>query len=310
MPSVFSGALVFGLVSVPITVVGATEEHSVRFRRIHTVDGGLVRNRYWCEVEDREVSYGEIGKGYELPGGRVIPVTDEELRALPLPTARAIELIAFIPAPAVDPLRIGTGYYLQPQGAIALKPYVLLRMALERASRVAVVRFAWHGRERVGLLRVRGGVIALHGLLWPDEVRDPAAVVPPPVQLEDEEIDEALALVEAMTRDSLEGPQFADHYTDALHEVIEAKRDARQLPEVAEPAARPGQLVDLMAALQQSVDEARAARGETGDAEAHQAPTAPAKKATAGESARKAPAQTASSRNAGRNGGRRGAPAR
>ncbi|MGX5185992.1 Ku protein [Streptomyces avermitilis] len=84
-----------------------TEDHSVRFRRIHTADRGLVRNRYWCEEEDREVTFGETGLGYELPDGRVIPVTDEELRALPLPTARAIELIAFIPAAAVDPLRIG-----------------------------------------------------------------------------------------------------------------------------------------------------------------------------------------------------------
>jgi DNA end-binding protein Ku len=134
MPSVMSGALVFGLVSVPISVVGATEDHSVRFRRIHTVDNGLVRNKFWCEVEDREVSFGEMGNGYELPGGRVIPISDEELRALPLPTARAIELVAFIPAAVVDPLRIGPGYYLQPQGAIAVKPYVLLRMALERSS--------------------------------------------------------------------------------------------------------------------------------------------------------------------------------
>ncbi|MFB7110946.1 Ku protein [Streptomyces sp. NPDC056190] len=123
-----------------------------------TADNGLVRNRYWCEVEDREVTFGEIGRGYELPDGRGIPVPDEELRALPLPTARAIELIAFIPASAVAPLRIGPGYYLQPQGAITAEPYLVLRHALERASRVAVARYAWHGRERLGVLRVRGDV--------------------------------------------------------------------------------------------------------------------------------------------------------
>ncbi|MFI1735275.1 hypothetical protein ACH40E_39860 [Streptomyces acidicola] len=82
--SIFNGAISFGLVSVPITVLSATEEHSVRFRRIHTADNSLVRNRYWCEIEDRE-----------------------ELRALPLTTARTIERVAFIPASAVDPLRIG-----------------------------------------------------------------------------------------------------------------------------------------------------------------------------------------------------------
>ncbi|GAA2565313.1 MULTISPECIES: Ku protein [Streptomyces] len=255
-------------------------------------------------MEDREVTFGEIGRGYELPDGRVIPITDEELRALPLPTARAIELIAFVPAAAVDPLRMGPDYYLQPQGAVAAKPYLVLRHALERASRVAVARFAWQGRERLGLLRARGDVIALHGLLWLDEIRDPAAVVPPPVHLDEGEIGEAVALIEAMTRDDLTGPEFTDHCSEALHEVIEAKRDDRQLPQPPEP--RPGQLVDLMAALQESVSKARAARGERSDTDPQEAPATPAKKAAV----REATARAASSRNAGRSGGRRGTPAR
>ncbi|GCB47485.1 ku domain protein [Streptomyces sp. NL15-2K] len=149
-------------------------------------------------------------------------------------------------------------------------------------------------------------MIALHGLLWPDEIRDPSAVAPAAAQLEEDEIDEALVLIEAMTLDSLEGPAFDDHYTDALHAVIEAKQEDRQLP----PVAGPGRLVDLMAMLQQSVDKARTARGETGDADLHEAPATPAKKATAPKTARKAPAQTASSRNTGRTNGRRDTPAR
>ncbi len=229
--SIFNGAISFGLVSVPITVLSATEDHSVHFRRIHTADGALVRNRYWCEAGDHEVTYGQIGRGYELPDGRVIPVTDDELQALPLPTARAIELLGFIPAAAVDPLRIGVGYYLRPQGPVAAKPYVLLCQALERSSKVAVARYAWHGRERAGLLRVRGNVVALHGLLWPDEVRDPAAAAPAPVQLDDADIDQAVTLIEAMTRDDLSGPEFTDRYTTALHKVIEAKQEGHRLPD-------------------------------------------------------------------------------
>ncbi|MFE4413614.1 Ku protein [Streptomyces sp. NPDC056821] len=81
----------------------------VRFHLIHTIDNGLVRNRYWCEIEDREVSYGEIGQGYETAGGRIIPLTDEELRQLPLPTARAIELINFLQDADIGPVRIGPG---------------------------------------------------------------------------------------------------------------------------------------------------------------------------------------------------------
>ncbi|MFJ5157498.1 Ku protein [Streptomyces sp. NPDC088353] len=176
----------------------------------------------------------------------------------------------------------------------------VLRQALQHTSKVAVARYAWHGRERLGLLRVRGDVITLHALLWPDEIRDPAAIVAPPVQLDEDEVNEAVALIEAMTRDDLTGPEFADRYTEALHAVIEAKQEDRQLPQVPEPTARPGQLVDLMAALQQSVDKAQAARGETGDTVPQEAPAAQARKAAARKTARKAPARAASSRNGSR----------
>ncbi|MFD4977398.1 Ku protein [Streptomyces sp. NPDC058424] len=294
-PKVWTGAISFGLVSVPIAVLGATEDHSVRFRRIHTVDNGLVRNRYWCEIEDREISYGEIGQGYEMAGGRIIPLTDEELRQLPLPTARAIELVGFLPAADVDPLRIGPGYYLQPQGSVAAKPYVLLRQALQRASKVAVARYAWHGRERLGLLRVRGDVIALHTLLWPDEIRDPARAAPGPVVLEPGEIDEAMTLVEIMSRDNVDGPEFTDHYTQALRQVVEAKQEHRRLPQAPHPAARPGQLVDLMATLQQSVDKARAARGEDA-ADVPDLPSTAQTKTATRKTAKKSPAQKASPR--------------
>ncbi|MFJ9871390.1 Ku protein [Streptomyces sp. NPDC101165] len=142
MPSVWVGAISFGLVTVPIAMVTATEERSVRFRRIHLADNGLVRNRYVCQEEDREVSYAEIGRGYEMADGRVIPVTDADLRGLPLPTARAIEIHGFVPMASVDPLRIGPGYYLRPEGDVAIRAYVLLQRALARSSRVAVAKLA------------------------------------------------------------------------------------------------------------------------------------------------------------------------
>jgi DNA end-binding protein Ku len=221
-----------------------------------------------------------------MADGRVIPITDEELRRLPLPTARAIELVGFLPAAAIDSLRIGPGYYLQPQAAAGAKPYVLLRQALQRASKVAVARYAWHGRERLGLLRVRGEVIALHGLLWPDEVRDPAQVAPAPVRLEQGELDEAVALIEIMSRDSVEGPEFSDRYTQALRAVVEAKHDDRWLPQAPRPDVQAGQPVDLMVALQESVRKARAARGEPGVPEL---PGAYAKKTPARKAAKNAP---------------------
>ncbi|MGA5441529.1 Ku protein [Streptomyces griseoincarnatus] len=276
MPAIRSLAISFGLVTVPVVVVTATENHNVNFRRIHLPDNGRVRNRYICEAENREVTYQEIGHGYEMPDGRIIPITDEELENLPLPTAKAIELVAFMPTASIDPIRIGRGYYLQPQGEVAARPYVLLRKALERRSKVGVARFALSGRERLGLLRVRGDAIVLHSMHWPDEIRDPSVVVPPPAKVTDEEIDGAMALVDTMAIDSLEVAEFRDTYTDALNEFIAAKREHRELPEVPQPT-EPGQLVDLMATLRESVAKVQVARGEAAEARAKKQPAKKAK---------------------------------
>ncbi|WP_432101296.1 Ku protein [Streptomyces sp. WAC 04229] len=288
--TIWSGAISFGLVTVPIHVVGATEDHSIYFHRVHLEDMARVRTRKVCELEDREVSSEEIGKGYQLTKDLVVPVSDKELRDLPLPTAKAIEVVAFMPWESIDPLRIADGYYLAPDGQVAGKPYKLLRQALERSSRVAVVRYA----ERLGLLRVRGEAIVLHAMRWPDEIRDPSELLPPPVDLSDEEIDGALALMDTMTRDDLDAPEFRDTYTEAVAKVIEAKREHRELPAAPEPAEGAGELVDLMAALQESVSKAKASRGEVGrHADVHEVPKKSAQrktranKATAKKTARK-----------------------
>ncbi|MBZ6290450.1 non-homologous end joining protein Ku [Streptomyces olivaceus] len=293
--TIWSGAISFGLVTVPIHVVSATEDHSIHFHRVHLEDMARVRTRKVCELEDREVDTSEIGKGYEISRDVVVPITDEELRDLPLPTAKAIEITAFMPWESIDPIRIGDGYYLAPDGQVAAKPYKLLRQALERSSRVAVARYAWSGRERLGLLRVRGEAIVLHAMRWPDEIRDPSSLLPPPVELSEEEIEGALALMDTMARDDLDSPEFRDTYTEAVAELIEAKREHRELAVSPEPAAESGQLVDLMAALQQSVSKAKESRGEdTGEhADVHKLPKKraakkqPAKKTAAKKTARK-----------------------
>jgi DNA end-binding protein Ku len=289
--TVWSGAISFGLVTVPVHVQSAVEDHSVRFHQYHLVDMGRVRVRKFCELEEREVSNSEIGKGYEYARDQVVAVTDEELRNLPLPTAKAIEIAGFVPLESVDPIRIGDGYYLAPDGAVAGKPYKLLAQALGRSSKVAVARYAWSGRERLGLVRVRDDVLVLHAMRWPDEVRDPSVVDPPAEAIDDGEIEGALALMETMAVDSLEGDLFRDTYTDALAKVIEAKRERQPLPDVPEPEP-PGTVLDLLAALQESVSQAKASRGE--DADVHEMPKQkkaakkqPTKRAVAKKSARK-----------------------
>jgi DNA end-binding protein Ku len=276
-------------VTVPIHVVSATEDHSIHFHQYHLEDMGRVRVRKICEIEDREVTQDEIGKGYELSKDTLIAVSDEELREMPLPTAKAIEIAAFVPAASIDPLQVGDGYYLQADGQVAAKPYKLLRMALERSAKVAIAKYAWSGRERLGLLRVRDNAIVLHAMRWPDEIRSPKELTPDAVEVTDDEIEGAQALIDHMTRDSLEGSEFVDHYTDALAEVIKAKREGHAPPEAPEAAAPAGQVVDLMSALEASVQKARASRGEDGNADVHERPAK--KKTTAKKTAKKTTAK-------------------
>ncbi|MEU9473593.1 Ku protein [Streptomyces avermitilis] len=294
--TIWSGAISFGLVTVPIHVVSATEDHSLRFHQYHLEDMGRVRVRKYCELEDREVTQDEIGKGYELSKDTVIPVLDEELRELPLPTAKAIEIEGFVPLASIDPMGIGEGYYLQPDGQVAAKPYKLLRQALERSSKVAVAKYAWSGRERLGMLRVREEVIVLHAMRWPDEIRDPSELAPRGIELSEDEITEAEQLIDRLTRDDLEGEEFQDHYTEALHEVIEAKQEGHTPPaagEAGEAEEEPGKVLDLMAALQQSVAKAKASRGEGDEADVHELPR---KKTAARKTAKKQPAKKTSAK--------------
>ncbi|MFE1455720.1 Ku protein [Streptomyces sp. NPDC058735] len=283
--SIWNGAISFGLVSIPIKLVNATESHSISFRQIHTEDGGRIRYRKFCELEDREVTQGEIGKGYEDADGTIIPITEDDLSSLPIPTAKTIEIVAFVPADRIDPLQMDAAYYLQASGAPAAKPYTLLREALKRSNKVAIAKFALRGRERLGMLRVVGDAIAMHGLLWPDEVRAPEGLAPDAnVTVRDKELDLADALMDTLGEVDLE--DLHDEYREAVEEVIAAKAAGESLPQAPEPAAG-GKVLDLMAALENSVRAARESRGE--EAEDHAEVTSlPQRKTTS----RAAPKQT------------------
>lgn len=130
-------AISFGLVTIPVKVVSATEDHDVHFHRVHLADMGRVRTLKVFELDDQVVSQDEIGKGYEIAKDQTVPVTDEELEQMPLPTAKAIEIAAFTDADSIDPVRISDSYYLAADGQVAAKPY-----ALRRRDRRALLRHA------------------------------------------------------------------------------------------------------------------------------------------------------------------------
>ncbi|GGP53788.1 non-homologous end joining protein Ku [Streptomyces melanogenes] len=261
MRSIWNGAISFGLVSIPIKLFNATESHSISFRQIHTEDGGRVRYRKVCELDGEELDASEIGKAYEDADGSLVPITDDDLAALPLPTARTIEIVAFVPADSIDPLQIDTAYYLSASGVPAAKPYTLLREALKRSRKVAVAKFALRGRERLGMLRVVDDVIAMHGLLWPDEIRAPEGVAPDSaVKIRDAELDLADALMD--TLGEVDVDSLHDDYREAVESLIASKAGGALPPAEAPESKGGGKVIDLMAALEKSVRAAKEARGE------------------------------------------------
>lgn len=268
MRSIWNGAISFGLVSIPIKLVNATENHSIHFRQIHLADGGRIRYRKVCELDEEEVSGGEIGKAYEDADGTMIPITDEDLAQLPLPTAKTIEIVAFVPADEIDPLQMDAAYYLSANGVPAAKPYTLLREALKRSNKVAVAKYALRGRERLGMLRVVDDVIAMHGLLWPDEIRAPEGVAPDSdVTVRDAELDLADALMDTLGEVDMDS--LHDDYREAVEELIAAKASGEAVQPSESEDSGGGKVIDLIAALESSVRAAKKSRGEgEGEAEA------------------------------------------
>ncbi|NEC24306.1 Ku protein [Streptomyces parvus] len=263
MRSIWNGAISFGLVSIPIKLVNATENHSIHFRQIHLADGGRIRYRKVCELDEEEVQGGEIGKAYEDADGTMIPITDEDLAQLPLPTAKTIEIVAFVPADQIDPLQMDAAYYLSANGVPAAKPYTLLREALKRSNKVAVAKYALRGRERLGMLRVVDDVIAMHGLLWPDEIRAPEGVAPEgDVTVRDAELDLADALMDTLGEVDMDS--LHDDYREAVEELIAAKASGETVRPAESGDAGGGKVIDLIAALENSVQAAKKSRGEEG----------------------------------------------
>ncbi|GAC1328037.1 MAG: Ku protein [Mycobacteriales bacterium] len=259
MRSIWKGAISFGLVTIPVKLYSATEERDVSFHQVHRTDAGRIRYKRVCSVDGEEIAYGDIAKGYELPTGETVVLTDEDFADLPLTTSRAIDVLQFVPLEQVDPIYFAKSYYLEPDKT-GTKPYVLLREALEQSGKVALVKVALRQRESLATLRVRDGVFVLETMIWPDEVREPDfGFLDDDIEVRPQELQMAGSLIETLSGD-FEPTQYTDGYREALEALIEAKVEGRELVAPAEASAGAGTVVDLMAALRASVEAAKQGR--------------------------------------------------
>ena len=284
MHSMWRGAISFGLVMIPVRLYAATEQKDITFRQVHRTDGGRIRFRRVCSVDGAEVAYEDVAKGYELPGGEMVILTDEDMAGLPLPTTRSIEVLNFTPAEQLDPILYSRSYYVEPEAAGA-RAYVLLRDALERSGKVAIAQVALRQRESLATLRSRGGVLVLETLLWPDEVR--AAAFPfldDAIEVRSQELKMASSLIDSMTED-FDPSEYRDGYREALQELVAAKTEGREVVQPGGPqdaGTEPASLADALRASLKVARPAKASPAKAGPA-ASPAKAIPAKAESAGQ---------------------------
>jgi DNA end-binding protein Ku len=314
MRAIWKGAVSFGLVSIGVKLYSATEEKDIRFHQVHRSDGGRIKYKRTCSVCGEEVSYDEIAKGYDVGGGEMVILTDEDFADLPLSSSRAIDVMQFVPVEQVDPILYNKAYYLEPEG-VSTKPYLLLRDALTDSERVAIVKVALRQREQLATLRVREGVLVLNTMLWPDEIRAASFdFLDEDLTVRPQELAMAASLIESMAAD-FKPEEFTDGYREALQKVIDAKIKGEEIVAPPEVEEAPSGAIDLMAALRASVERAKAAR-EGGSAPAEReehepvAPTPISAAKSAGRSTKKAAPKAESAEKPAKKAAKKAAPAK
>ena len=264
--SIWKGAISFGLVTIPVKLFSATEEKDISFRQVHPEDGGRIKYKRLCEKCGKEIPFPEIAKGYELPDGRMVILAPEDFDSLPLATTKAVEVVQFVAEEDVDPTYFNKTYFLQADGP-GVKPYVLLRDALIKSGQSAVVKVALRSREALALIRPKDGVLLMHTMLWPDELRDGSFAAPPgDVTVSDAEVTMAQSFIDALAGD-FNPEDFTDSYREALEALVQSKAEGVPLAEEPE-APQEAEVVDLVAALRASVEAAKKRREEAENAKA------------------------------------------
>jgi DNA end-binding protein Ku len=252
MPRVmWKGAISFGLVTIPVGVYPATEEKTLRFNQLHDKDMGRIKYKRVCSVDDEEVPFEHIVKGYEYEKDKYVVLTDEDMAAVPIESSRAIDIIQFVDLDEIDPIYFQKSYYLVPDET-GVKAYALLREAMAEDSRVALAKVAFREKEHLCTLRAKDGIFVLESMFWPDEIRaTDFDVLEKDVKIRPQEVEMAKSLIDNLS-DEFKPEQYKDEYREALLQIVEKKVAGEEIEVV--PEAEPTKVVDLMQALKASVE--------------------------------------------------------
>jgi DNA end-binding protein Ku len=290
---IWTGALTFGLVSVPVAMYSATREHEVSFHQYEQGTTDRIRYQRVNERTGKEVDYGDIVKGTEVGGGKLVMLEQEELDSVAPGRSKSLDLHAFVDLEEIDPIYYQKSYYLGPGSEETAKTYALLRDAMAKVQRAAIGTLVMRGKEYLAAIRPDGKLLVLETMYFADEVRDPAKELDamPRATAKPAEMKMAVQLIDSMSG-KWNPKDYRDSYTDRVNALIKEKKAGKEIS-VADPAPEATNVTDLMEALQASVERARKGRSAAATQKA------PAKKtATKRASAKKAPAKKASAKKA------------
>lgn len=257
--AIWSGAISFGLVNVPIKLYSATSPKTVRFHQLHDKDGVRIQQRRVCPADGEEVPYEHVVKGFEVAPDRYVIVKQEELDALDPKHTKTIDIEAFVELSEIDPVYYDSAYHVAPATGGA-KAYALLLSAMERAGKVAIGRFVLRTRQQICALRPAGGVLVLSTMLFGDEVNAPERLDEleglDEVEANAREVAMAGQLIASLTT-PFDPSAYRDEYRERVLDLIERKAAGEEIA-VQPAAAAPAAVPDLMAALEASVAAVRA----------------------------------------------------
>ena len=259
MRPIWSGAIAFGLVSVPVRMESAVEEHKLHFNYVHEPDGGRIGYQKVCKAEDEKpVPEDEIVKAFEVKKGKWVYLEDEDFDSAALDKAqKTIDIQAFVSEDEIDPVYFERSYFLTPQDG-SEKVYALLARAMEETGLAAVATFVMRDRQHLACLRVRDRAIQLERMHFADEIRPTKGIAPKGSRVAKDDLDMAIQLVRRLEGD-FEPKRYKDTYRDELMKIIRAKERGETV-EVAEEEPEAEEPIDLMAALRESVEAARKSR--------------------------------------------------
>jgi len=259
--AIWSGSISFGLVNIPVKLYSAISEKSVRFNQIDRRNGARVRQQRINAETGDEVPYEEIVKGYEISKGSYVVVTDDDLAAFAPEATHTLDLECFVDLDAIDPIFFDGAYHVAPSGAA--KPYALLVQAMEEAGKVAIARFVMRSKQHLAVLRPHDGTLLLSMMVYADEINPSASIgefeALDGVTVDPKELAMAESLIDSLS-EAWDPEDYHDTYREQVLDLIDKLADGQVVAADTTPPPSTDKVIDLMAALEASVREAKAAR--------------------------------------------------